>query len=94
MKFFKADQNFGYITVQGDKDYKVGIHATYNPDLCEEDLKPGTEISFVPRNVNGNGWQTSAAKNNGVFLKFWGIEQKWFKALPAAGFRTSRQRKI
>ena len=61
VKFFKADQNFGYITVQGDKDYKVGIHATYNPDLCEEDLKPGTEISFVPRNVNGK-WMANQCR--------------------------------
>ena len=52
VKFFRADQNFGYITGEDNTDYRITIN-TYNPDIRPEDLKKGCSVTFVPKNLNG-----------------------------------------
>lgn len=48
VKFFKADQNYGYITGEDGQDYKISLNS-YNPDIGQEDLIKGRYISFIPQ---------------------------------------------
>lgn len=48
VKFFKADQNYGYITGEDGQDYKISLNS-YNPDIGQEDLIKGRKISFIPQ---------------------------------------------
>ena len=52
VKFFRADQNFGYITGEDNTDYRITLNA-YNPDIQAEDLKKGRSVTFIPKNLNG-----------------------------------------
>ena len=42
------EQNFGYIAVEGEADYRINI-GTYNPDITAEELKKGCTVTFVPK---------------------------------------------
>lgn len=50
VKFFKADQNFGYITGEDGIDYKITINV-YNPDIQAGDLRKGASVTFVPKKL-------------------------------------------
>ena len=52
VKFFRTDQNFGYITGEDNTDYRITLNA-YNPDIQAEDLKKGRSVTFIPKNLNG-----------------------------------------
>lgn len=51
IKFYNEEQNFGYIAVEGDDDYRINI-GRYNPDIRAEDLKKGCTVTFVPKVIN------------------------------------------
>ena len=53
VKFFKADQNFGYITGKDGQEYKVNINS-YNPNIRPEDLRKGRSVTFIPKEIRGN----------------------------------------
>lgn len=53
VKFYKADQNFGYIEGEDGKDYKIVIDPRFNPGIDPKDLKKGKSVSFLPKNLNG-----------------------------------------
>ena len=48
IKFYNVEQNFGYIAVEGEADYRINI-GTYNPDITAEELKKGCTVTFVPK---------------------------------------------
>ena len=49
VKFFKVEENYGYITGEDGMDYRIKINTTYNPTIRAEDLKSGRSVSFQPK---------------------------------------------
>ena len=52
IKFYDADKGFGYIAVEGSRDYRVSINPQ-NTEIRPRDLKKGCRVTFIPKKENG-----------------------------------------
>src|SRR5699024_7205359 len=51
IKFYDADKGFGYIAVEGSRDYRVSINPQ-NTEIRPRDLKKGCRVTFIPKKEN------------------------------------------